>query len=396
MQKGSVYLLWLEGVDPERLEAVPAVMRLKARGTNVSLAPLPLVERGQCYYQMFTGMGPGRFGRFDAVHPEAYSVRDNSDLPEGATGSLLPDMLRARRLKIAALEVRNASSLDALAGQELDFVFMHLADGTALAPEALEALVEKCGTLNPDGDLLVLSGLSESRRRAELNVNDFLVEVELLEVSAPREQGEINWPESLAYGVGAGQIWINLRGREPQGVVGSGREYQEVCDALIDEFQNRWLDPLTQEPVVERVFKRDDIYAGDYLFKAPDLITVYRPGYVASANAQALRLDGESVRIVDAAVRDVQAPFARLIGAGPRLGHEQGLRGRLIDIVPSVLYLLDLVIPQRVDGEVLLPMFAADYYSRTPIRDAEEDEDMLSDEEEGLIVDRLRDLGYLG
>ncbi|MDQ2902194.1 MAG: hypothetical protein ABI456_03960 [Ktedonobacteraceae bacterium] len=396
MQKGSLYLLWLEGLDPERLEAVPAVMRLKARGIDVRLAPLPLVEPGQCYYQTFTGMGPGRFGRFDAVHPEAYSAQDNSDLPEGATGSLLPDVLRARGLKVVALEVQNASSLDALAGQEPDFVFMHLAAKTALAPETLDALVERCGALNSDGHLLVLTGVSESRRRAELNVNDFLADVGLLEVSEPREQGEINWPESLAYGVGTGQIWINLRGREPQGAVGSGREYQEVCDALIRELQSHWLDPLTQEPVVERVFKRDDIYAGEYLFKAPDLITVYRPGYVASANAQALHLDGESVHVVDATARDVPAPFARLIGAGPRLGHEQALRGRLIDVLPSVLYLLGQSIPQRVDGEVLLPVFAADYSRQTPIRHADEDEDMLSDEEEGLIVDRLRDLGYLG
>ncbi len=393
MQKGSLYLLWLEEIDPERLEAVPAVMRLKAQGIDVRLAPLPQVERGQCYYQMLTGMGPGRFGRFDAVHPEAYSVQDNSALPEGATGSLLPDVLRARGLKVVALEVQNTSSLDALAGQEPDFVFMHLAAKTALAPETLDALVERCGALNPDGHLLVLTGVSESRCRAELNVNDFLADVGLLEVS---EQGEINWPESLAYGVGTGQIWINLRGREPQGAVGSGREYQEVCDALIRELQSHWLDPLTQEPVVERVFKRDDIYAGEYLFKAPDLITVYRSGYVASVNAQALRLDGESVRVVDATVRDVTAPFARLIGAGPRLGHEHVLQGRLIDVLPSVMYLLGQSIPQRVDGEVLLPMFAADYSRQTPIRHAEEDEDMLSDEEEGLIVDRLRDLGYLG
>jgi hypothetical protein len=64
--------------------------------------------------------------------------------------------------------------------------------------------------------------------------------------------------------------------------------------------------------------------------------------------------------------------------------------------MPSVMYLLGQPITMEVDGDVLLSMFTSAYLQQVPIRRVSSDEELLSDEEEGMIVDRLRDLGYLG
>src|SRR5581483_4627168 len=140
-----------------------------------------------------------------------------------------------------------------------------------------------------------------------------------------------------------------------------------------------------------------------YLFKAPDLTVVYRPGYAASPNATNLDLDGESILSAQqtdhvAVASDPgqsQAPYARLIAGGPSLVSDFSGQAELIDIMPSIMYLLGLPIPQHVDGQVIEAIFTQSYRLQTPIRRSEVDEGLLSDEEEGLIVNRLRDLGYL-
>jgi hypothetical protein len=66
----------------------------------------------------------------------------------------------------------------------------------------------------------LLAVLSETRPAAVdryVNVNNFLAEMELVE--RDEQSGLVNWPGSLAYYAGHGQLWINLLGRDPQGAV---------------------------------------------------------------------------------------------------------------------------------------------------------------------------------
>src|SRR5258706_16294408 len=84
IMKNSVIILWLEGVNPARLSEVPVLGELARDGVDIQLTPLPLFEKGSCYYQTLTGMGSGKIGRFDAVRPEKYDVLEDSRAPDGA------------------------------------------------------------------------------------------------------------------------------------------------------------------------------------------------------------------------------------------------------------------------------------------------------------------------
>ncbi len=396
--KNSVCLLWLEEVRSERLAAVPFLAEQAKNGVDLQLAPLPLSEKSVSYYQALTGMGSGKFGRFDAVYPSGYKAQEDTSVPDGAYGRLLPDILRTKKLAVSFFETKNRAILKALADQPFDCVIVRLLDMGNTSNNELDALLRQCAEQLPAGaHLLVLTDAWSQPPQKLVNINDFLADVGLLEVGEDRDQAHIVWPETLAYGLGTGQVWVNLRGRDSQGIVGSGSEYQDVCDALINELRTNWRDPETNELVVEQVLRREEAYSGDYLFKAPDLIVVYRPGYAASPKAASLDFDGQSVRASGQTLdTPPSAPFARLIGSGPCLASGHVETGKLVDLVPSLMYLLDRPVPTYVDGNVISTMFTQSYREQTPIRQLDSDDDLLSDEEEGMIVDRLRDLGYLG
>ena len=271
--KNSALILWFEGLNPAVFGDIPTLSSLAAGGVDVVLQPAPLVERSTCYYQMMAGIGSGKTGRFDAVYPEQYTAREDPGTPEGAQGRLLKDILVARRLAVTQLEVENLNGLDALAGELFDCAIVRVLGMQRAAPALIDSIVRRGLELaGPSGHLFALTGVWEQSPSGLVNLNDFLADVGLLEVGALRKREGIVWPETLAYALGTGQVWVNLRGREPRGVVSSGAEYQEVCEALMDQLRSNWLDPQTREPVVQHVLKREEAYRGQVSVQSP------RPG----------------------------------------------------------------------------------------------------------------------
>lgn len=394
--ENPISLLWLADIEPASVETLPSLQEMRRHGADLRLAPLPPAEKGQCYYQTLTGMGPARFGRFDAVQAEGYQALSATGLTDSSPQWLLPHLLQSRKLAVAFEEITNVEGLNVLAARKFDCALLRLRNAGSFTVEELDAIVSRYLELVATrGHVFVMTDVWHTPAHTLVNVNDFLVDSGLMEVNGARHSANIIWPETLAYGLGTGQVRVNLRGREPQGIVSSGREYQEVCDALTYELCNSWLDPHTNQPVVDHVYKKNDLYNGEYLFKAPDLITVYRPGYAPSTRAAALDLDGVSISPLGEPT-PAQAPYARLIGYGPALLASAAQQAALIDVAPTLLYLLGQPIPRRMDGEVVAALVTPAYREHHTITRIDEAEHALSDEEEGLIVDRLRDLGYLG
>ena len=394
--KNPVFVLWLEGVHPALLSQVPAVSGIVASGTDLQLTPAPLVEKSGCYYQTLTGMKPGKLGHFDSVYPEKYQVYEETAVPYGAAGRLLPDILRSRKLAITYLEVKEGESFSQLANKPFDCTILRMLAMEHASAQKIDDIVRQCLEIaGPEAHFLLLTDVASEEPRAYVNINDFLADIGLLDVGEPRSRDTIVWPQTLAFGLGAGQVWVNLSGRESQGAVGAGDEYGEVCEAVIQELSTNWLDPVSNEPVVQQVLSREDIFAGDYVFKAPDLAVIFRPGYAPSANAIQLDFDGKSVIEGKRDAPQAAAPYARLIASGPNIAAGAKGTGMLIDVMPSLLYLLNQPVPEDIDGTIISTLFTESYRKQTPIRYVEGDEALLSNEEEGVIVDRLRDLGYI-
>lgn len=386
----SVFVLWLAGVEPASLSHVPALVELAGNGVDVQLTPLPLVEKRVSYYQTLTGSGSGQFGRFDAVYPAEYGPREEPETCDDASSMLLPHILQARKLSASYLETGDAQSYESAR----DCTIVRLLNGGHSRAESLETVVRRVlHDVSPETTKIVLTDVWQDPAARQVNSNDFLADIGLLEVGQPRSRAAIDWSETLAYGIGSGQIWVNLRGRETQGIVSPGKEYQEVIAALIEQLA-QWRDPQTNEPIVKEVRRKEDVYTGNFLFKASDLVILFNPGYVASDNAMMLDFDGESVSGAPPSF-PAAAVTARLIAAGPQLKRGHVDQGFITDVVPTILYLLDQPVPRFVEGNVLASLVSPHYLQHNEIRRGDDDDDLLSGNEEDVIVDRLRDLGYL-
>jgi predicted AlkP superfamily phosphohydrolase/phosphomutase len=90
-----------------------------------------------------------------------------------------------------------------------------------------------------------------------------------------------DWNKTKAYALGLGQIYINLQGREKQGTVAPGEEYAKLQNELIQGLL-QIKDEETGEAVIRNVYKRDDIYRGEYIGNAPDLMVGFNEGYRVS------------------------------------------------------------------------------------------------------------------
>ncbi len=90
-----------------------------------------------------------------------------------------------------------------------------------------------------------------------------------------------DWSKTRVYAMGLGQIYINLQGRERQGIVSPGEEYAKLQDELIAKLMEL-KDDETRENVIGGVYKRDDIYHGQYIANAPDLVVGFKEGYRVS------------------------------------------------------------------------------------------------------------------
>lgn len=89
---------------------------------------------------------------------------------------------------------------------------------------------------------------------------------------------DIDWSRTQVYARGKeGQIFINLKGREPHGIVAPGREYERVRDRLIERLLTL-KDPNDGAAAVTEVHRSEDYYDDPCAGLAPDVVVCWRNG----------------------------------------------------------------------------------------------------------------------
>jgi len=138
-----------------------------------------------------------------------------------------------------------------------------------------------------DAVLIVMSDHGFAPYYWKFNLNTWLYRngfVTLIDDSNVADQPlfrNVFWRRSRAFGLGINGLYINLRGREAEGVVKPGEEY----DALVEEIRQKLLayrDPNTGLAPVKELYRRSDVYQGDEVEHAPDLIVGYARGFRCS------------------------------------------------------------------------------------------------------------------
>ncbi|MDP6619628.1 MAG: alkaline phosphatase family protein [Nitrospinota bacterium] len=213
---------------------------------------------------------------------------------------------------------------------------------------------------------------------------------------------DVDWSRSRAYAMGnkLGMVYVNLRGREPEGVVSPGAEYDALREELTDAF-SRLSDPESGGRLFGRVIRGEEAYHGPHLDRAPDLLLIPQDFRNQVLGAS----DFVSNRFVEPALGmsgdHRMEGLVMMKGPGCRRGRRvEG--ARIIDLAPTLLSVMGVPVPGDMDGRVLTEAFE-DAFAPASVsgpavfskRGEGPTEDGYSDSEAREVSERLRSLGYL-
>lgn len=225
------------------------------------------------------------------------------------------------------------------------------------------------------------------------------------------DEAKIDWAHTSAYVNEAYRsspaIWLN--------------RLQELTDAEADELRDRieeimlaLVDPKTGEPVISSLDRPQEIYHGSHAEKAPDLLpSWWRDGFLLDQSSPAAPGRPNVERSTTPIEGGVEfAASHRLDGVlmmsgGPIHADFSFKDAKIVDVTPTVLYLMGLPIPDDMDGRVLVEAIEPEFLAANPIRfEAVDDDESYGDNGDGapvsftedeseLIAKRLQALGYI-
>lgn len=137
------------------------------------------------------------------------------------------------------------------------------------------------------GDLLfVLSDHGFTSFRRGVNINAWLLEHGYLHLKDGRDGSsewlaDVDWSRTRAYSLGLAGMYLNLAGRESQGIVQPGAEAQALEGELVAGLSGL-RDVEKNEVGITELFDTTSLYSGPYLGNAPDLLFGFNSGYRVS------------------------------------------------------------------------------------------------------------------
>jgi predicted AlkP superfamily phosphohydrolase/phosphomutase len=214
--------------------------------------------------------------------------------------------------------------------------------------------------------------------------------------------GAIAWERTRAYATPIYYpitgVWVNLAGRQSKGIVQPGAEYESLRDELVREIA-ALRDPDTGVPLVERVLRREDVYAGPHLADAPDLIVDTAPGYHGGLGLERLVTDVPAATLRTASGSHTREGIFVAAGGPFRAGAALDAPS-LADVLPTALHLLDVALPDDLDGRVIEESLDPAYLAAHPVRITAGSGNgngrvTLGEDDEGEMRKFLQGLGYV-
>jgi predicted AlkP superfamily phosphohydrolase/phosphomutase len=171
------------------------------------------------------------------------------------------------------------------------------------------------------------------------------------------------WQQSKAFCVPndySGAVRINLKGREPNGRVEPGAEYERLCEEITESLLE--LEHLESgRPVVREVVRTSRTYSGEHLSALPDLLVLWTSESIVtgvrSARVGKIELDFPERRT------GAHRPWGFFAASGPRI--RQGVtldQIDLLDLAPTIMHLTGVRPPEHYDGRVVTELL--DHKSR--------------------------------
>lgn len=163
---------------------------------------------------------------------------------------------------------------------------------------------------------------------------------------------DVDWSRTTAYGLGINGLYLNMKGRERDGLVEPGEEREALIQELITRLEG--VTDIDDKRVIRGVYRSDTIYHGSATALAPDLIVGYYRGFRASWATclgdltPEVLLDNDSAWSADHCADALEVPgvlFSNrtIVGKSPSL----------VDLAPTILGEFGLKVPSTMVGKNL-------------------------------------------
>ncbi len=158
------------------------------------------------------------------------------------------------------------------------------------------------------------------------------------------------WDQTRAFSYAVfGQVYINLKDREPQGIV-KKEEYEVLRDKIIRELQE----------ISVKAYRKEELYHGDYLKSAPDII-IQTDDYVSSISA---KVGYGKEFLEDFGSGGSHRMNGIFIAWGPDIRNHYEMESKIYDVAPTILHMFGIPIPIDMDGRVLKEIFTGNLDSQ--------------------------------
>ncbi len=223
-----------------------------------------------------------------------------------------------------------------------------------------DALVGRVMEKMKDGDMLmVISDHGFSSFRRGVNLNSWLLQEGYLVLKEGADGStewlrDVDWSRTKAYALGLTGMFLNIRGREEEGIVEPGDEVVAIKAEIIGKL-NGIRDEEKGEVAINEVFDTAEIYDGPYLGNAPDFLVGYNAGYRTSWDCASGVISGPIFEDNVKAWSGDHCVDPRLVPGVFFCNHEIDTETpSLVDIAPTALRLFGIEPPAHMDGTPLV------------------------------------------
>ncbi len=203
--------------------------------------------------------------------------------------------------------------------------------------------------------LLVVSDHGFKSFERGVNLNSWLHQNGYLFLKEGKQQSDVwfrdvDWSRTRAYTLGLNGLYLNLRGREHQGIVpdAESRALRAELRAKLEGLA----DPESGRTGITGVFDRETVFAGPYTEDAPDLVIGYGEGYRASWDAVTGKVTPRVFEPNTKAWSGDHCIDPRLVPGVLFSSHRTAVEDPgIVDVAPTMLQLFGLAVPAHMDGK---------------------------------------------
>ena len=362
------------------LEAQAVALPWAARetGADAVLAVWPHIDRAQHFFWRFRGTD----------HPLNDAVDRVYEAMDRATAAIVDEFPDADVLVVSD---HGAGTLEG----DVNLGAWLASTGRAVyAPEKTSRFVDAAWAMPP--------GLRRLGRRLSPSLARRAMRSKLTGQLAP-----FDWSRTTAFLGFHSDLWLNVRGREQQGIVPAAD-----VDRLLSELSEELLsleDPRSGRKVFAGAHRRESVYSGASVDLAPDLILdSWSAGYRVAPSRKASDVfvsAPESLAGVNEAWSSDHRPLGIFVAGGPRISSGATEELSLYDVCPTSLALLERSVPADMDGRVAEEALSTAFLAAHPVTVARsdpsiadrvpDDSEVFDDDEAAAVASHLKDLGYI-